>query len=250
MDRPEFTLNPTSCNPMEVIGSAISNLGQSAPLANRFQVGGCNGLGFKPDLTLSLKGGTKRSQHPALRSVITYPTKGDYANIAKAVVTLPASEFIDQAHIGNPCIRPVFAEEKCPKISVLGRAKAWTPLLEKPEEGKVYFRSNGGERKLPDLVIALKGQIPVTLVGFVDSVHKKGSQVSRLRTTFAQVPDAPISKFVLELKGGKEGLLVNSGNLCQIPDKAVVKLTAQNGKTYDTQPAVANSCGKASHKRR
>jgi hypothetical protein len=180
--------------------------------------------------------------NPTSCEVKAYP-KGSYANIARAQVTLPASEFIDQAHIGNPCTRPVFAEEKCPKISILGKAKVWTPLLEQPEEGNVYFRSNGGERELPDIVVALRGQIPLNLVGFVDSQHQKGSEISRLRTTFATVPDAPVTKFVLELKGGKEGLLVNSGNLCKVPNKAIVKLSAQNGRVYNTQPAVKNGCG-------
>ena len=31
-----------------------------------------------------------------------------------------------------------------------------------------------------------------------------------IRTTFESVPDAPVTKFVLEMKGGKKGLLVNS----------------------------------------
>jgi uncharacterized repeat protein (TIGR01451 family) len=242
LDRPEFIRAPTSCAPTSVRGVASGPSG-SAAASDRFQVGGCKGLDFKPKLSLALDGGTKRNQHPALKSVITYP-KGEYANIAKAAVTLPASEFIDQAHIGNPCVRPDFAAEKCPKLSILGRAKAWSPLLDKPLEGKVYFRSNGGERALPDIVLDLKGQIHVVVVGFVDAAHKKGSEVSRLRTTFAQVPDAPVSRFVLELKGGKEGLLVNSGNLCKVPNRALVKLTAQSGKTYDTEPAVANNCGK------
>lgn len=248
MNRPNFTLNPTSCNAMQVLGTATSTLGSVASLSDRFQVGGCNGLGFKPNLTLSLKGGTKRSQHPALKSVINYP-KGSYANIARAAVTLPVSEFIDQNHINNPCTRVQYfagAEpgEKCPVASILGKARALTPLLDAPEEGRVYFRSNGGERELPDLVIALKGQIPVTLVGFVDSKHKKGSEQSQIRTTFASVPDAPVSKFVLELYGGKRGLLVNSANLCKVPNKAIVKLTAHNGKSYDTTPKVTNACGK------
>jgi len=242
LDRPNFTRNPTSCEPMAVAGATTSTLGQVATLQSRFQVGGCKGLGFKPKLKLALKGGTKRRQHPALKSVLTYP-KGEHANISRASVTLPASEFIDQAHIGNPCTRPDFAAGKCPKLSILGRAKAWSPLLDKPLEGKVYFRSNGGDRELPDVVADLNGQIHVVLVGFVDSLRKKGSEVSRLRTTFAQVPDAPVSRFVLELKGGKEGLLVNSGNLCKVPNGAIVKLTGQNGKTYNTEPAVANGCG-------
>lgn len=247
MDKPNFTLNPTSCAQKQITGSVTSTLGNLAPLQNRFQVGACGALGFKPKLSLTLKGGVRRSQHPALKAVLTYP-KGSYANIAKAAVTLPASEFIDQAHVGNPCTRPVFAAEKCPRISVLGKAKVWTPLLDQPEEGKVYFRSNGGERDLPDVVIALKGQVPLTLVGYVDAKHKQGSEESRIRTTFASVPDAPVSRFVLELKGGKEGLLVNSGNLCKVPNKAVVRMTAHNGRTYDTRPGVTNGCGPKSGK--
>ena len=249
MDRPNFTLNPTSCDAMQVLGSATSTLGNVAPLQNRFQVGACGALGFKPKLALSLKGATKRSGHPALKAVVTYP-KGSYANIAKAAVTLPASEFIDNARIGNVCTRPQFAEGKCPPSSVLGKATAYTPLLDKPLTGKVYFRANGGERELPDIVADLNGQIHVVLVGAVDAVHKKGSEVSRVRNTFATVPDAPVSKFVLQLKGGKQGLLVNSGNLCKVPNRAVVKLTAQNGKVYDTNRAVANSCGKGKKSRR
>jgi hypothetical protein len=240
MDRSNFTLNPTNCGAMQILGSATSTLGNVASLSQRFQVGECNKLGFKPKLTLGFKGGHRRTKHPALKSVVTYP-RGSYANIAKAAVTLPGSEIIDQNHIGNPCTRPVFLEGRCPKISVLGRAKAWSPLLDKPLEGKVYFRSNGGERALPDVVADLNGQIHVVLVGAVDTVTPKTNP--RIRTTFFAVPDAPVSKFVLELKGGKEGLLVNSENVCKSPQVAVVKLTAQNGKTYDTTPTVANSCG-------
>jgi hypothetical protein len=53
------------------------------------------------------------------------------------------------------------------------------------------------------------------------------------------------------MQGGKKGLLVNSENLCspQAKTKATVALTAQSGKALDTRPAVANSCGRKSHKR-
>ena len=43
-------------------GSALSVLNGSAPLTQRFQVGGCPALGFKPKLALRLKGGTKRTR--------------------------------------------------------------------------------------------------------------------------------------------------------------------------------------------
>jgi hypothetical protein len=81
------------------------------------------------------------------------------------------------------------------------------------------------------------------LVGFVDSAHKKGSESSRVRTTFATVPDAPVSKFILELKGGKKGLLVNSANICKVPNLAIVKMTGQNNKAQDTDQRIGTSCG-------
>ncbi|HVO55046.1 MAG TPA: hypothetical protein VMT37_11605 [Solirubrobacterales bacterium] len=247
MDRPDFTFNPTSCNPMAVTGLATSSQGATAPLSERFQVGACGALGFKPSLSLALKGKPQRTQHPALRAVLSFPKSGDFANIARAAVTLPHAEIIDQAHVGNPCTRPQFAEGRCPKISVLGTAKAWTPLLDKPLEGKVYFRSNGGERELPDIVADLNGQIHVVLVGAVDTVTPKTN--ARIRTTFFAVPDAPVSRFQLQLKGGKEGLLVNSQNLCASTQRAVVRFTAQNGKLADSEPLMQTSCGRETAKR-
>jgi hypothetical protein len=241
VDRSQFTLNPTSCEPMAVTGQAISTTGQVANLSNRFQVGGCRALDFTPKLSLSLKGGTKRSQHPALKLVLTKPT-ANQANVRRFALTLPSSEFIDQDHIGNPCTRPRFAEGTCPPISVLGTAKVFTPLLDKPLEGKVYFRANGGVRTLPDVVLDLKGQVSFQLVGFVDSVVRKGSEESRLRTTVALSPDAPFSKAIVELKGGKSGVLVNSKNLCKINPRADVKMAAYNGRVKNFKQVIGTSC--------
>ena len=204
MDRPSFTLNPTNCEPSAVTGTATSTLGTVTPLSAYFQASDCGALAFKPKLSLALKGGTKRNDHPALHSVLTYPQGPGYANIGKAVVTLPPTEFIDNAHIQNPCTRVQFNAHQCPKGSILGKAKATSPLLDAPLEGPVYFRSNGGERLLPDLVVDLNGQLHVTLVGFVDA------RKAHLRTTFQNAPDAPVSKFTIELKGGKQGLLARS----------------------------------------
>jgi uncharacterized repeat protein (TIGR01451 family) len=245
LDRPSFTLNPTSCEPKAIEGQVTTQANQTAPLKNRFQVGECGRLKFKPKLALSLRGSTQRAKNPALKAVLTQPA--GQANIAKVSVVLPKSEFIDNRHIGTPCTRVQFDAgagngARCPAKSILGRAKAWTPLLDKPLEGPVYFRSNGGERELPDLVASLGGQVHLNVVGFIDSVHKKGQEVSRTRNTFSAVPDAPVSKFVLELSGGKKGLLQNSANLCKVKNVATVKLSAQNGKTADLSAPIANDC--------
>jgi hypothetical protein len=241
VNRDQFALNPTSCEAKAVSGQIITTTGAVAPLTNRFQVGGCKGLDFSPQLALSLKGATKRTGHPAFKAVLTQ-ARGQ-ANIGRTSVALPPTEFIDPLHVANPCTRPQFAAHNCPAASILGKATAYSPLLDAPLSGKVYFRSNGGERALPDVVADLNGQVHLVVVGQVDALHKKGSEESRVRTTFATVPDAPVSKFVLELKGGKKhGLLVNSANICKTPNKAIVKMSGQNGKTHDSEPKIATSC--------
>jgi hypothetical protein len=235
VDRDGFTLNPTSCDPMKVASTITGVGGASASPSDRFQVGSCERLGFQPKLSLSVKGGTKRHDFPKFKAVLS-ASKGE-ANIGKVSVKLPHSEFLEQGHIGTVCTRPQFAAEQCPAKSIYGYAKAWTPLLDRPLEGPVYLRANGGERELPDLVAALHGQIDVDLAGYIDSVH------GQIRNRFNLVPDAPVSRFVLEMKGGKKGLLVNSANLCRSTNRATVKMDGQNGKVDDFSPVLRNSCG-------
>lgn len=232
IDRPEFTLNPTDCDPMQVAGTATSSEGASATLATRFQVGNCANLGFKPKLSLKLEGGTKRGGHPALRATLKMPQGG--ANIARAQVSLPRSEFLDQAHIRTVCTRVQFAARQCPKAAIYGRAKAVTPLLDRPLEGPVYLRSSNNP--LPDLVADLRGDIHVVLVGRIDSIR------GGIRTTFESPPDAPVRKFTLSMQGGKKGLLVNSTNICAKTHRAQVRFVGQNGRVADSNPALGNSC--------
>lgn len=243
IDRSQFTLNPTNCEAMALTGEAISLSGQAAPLHNRFQVGGCKGLDFRPRLALRVFGKTNRNAKPRFRAVLQ-ASLGE-ANIKRAQVNLPHSEFLEQGHIKTVCTRVQYAlgdgnGSACPKGSIYGYARAWTPLLDRPLQGPVYLRSSSHE--LPDLVAALNGQVQITLVGKVDSGPNKG-----IRNTFEVVPDAPVSKFILTMKGGKKGLLVNSENLCRKHAKAraIVRLTGQNGAVEHWKPKVRNSCGKS-----
>jgi hypothetical protein len=237
LGRPGFTLNPSSCEAMSIDGQVGTQAGQSVSVSNRFQVGECGRLGFKPSLKISLKGQVRRTGHPALKAVLTYPKTGEYANIARAQVALPHSEFLDQGNIGKACTKPLLAAQACPAKSIYGKAKAWTPLLDKPVEGPVYLVGGYGY-KLPALVAELNGQIRVALVGRVDTGKNKG-----IRTTFEAVPDAPVERFVLEMKGGKKyGLLENSENICKKKQTANASFTAQNGRTLSLTPKIANSC--------
>lgn len=241
VDRKDFTLNPTGCAKKEIQATVTAASGATATPTDEFKATNCAKLGYKPRLKLSLKGDTKRTGHPAVRAVLTQG-RGQ-SNTAKATVILPVSEFIDQNHVNNPCTRVQFNAGNCPKLSILGRATATTPLLDAPLRGPVYFRSNGGARELPDIVADLHGPIHVILVGFVDAVHKKGSETSRIRTRFATVPDAPVTKFTMNLFGGrKKGLLVNSRNLCKTKRRAKISFEAQNGRTRALNAKIATNC--------
>jgi hypothetical protein len=247
VNRKEFTLNGTNCQKGATAGvlkgggaDPTNPAAFSAfPVSDPTQGTGCNKLKFKPKLKLRLFGATKRNQNPRLRAALVTRT-GD-ANVARASVALPHAIFLDQASLAKVCTRVQFAAAECPKKSVYGHARAFSPLLGKPLEGPVYLRSSSNP--LPDLVAHLEGQVDIDLVGRIDSF--KGG----IRTTFDRVPDVPVTKFVLTLPGGKHGLLVASTNLCRKPVRAIVQLKGQNGKKANRKTKVRTPCGKSSKKK-
>ncbi|HEX6228007.1 MAG TPA: hypothetical protein VFZ41_00935, partial [Solirubrobacterales bacterium] len=271
LDRPNFSLNPTNCSPMPVTGTingggsnpadpaAFSSVLVSAP----FQVGGCDALGFRPKIFLRLFGARRRAKNPKLRAVVI-ARPGD-ANVSRAVATLPRGLILDQGNIGKVCTRVQYAAGACPKNSIYGFARAFTPLLDEPLQGPVILRSS--DNLLPDLVASLRGQFEIDLVGRTDSV--KG----RIRNTFDVVPDVPVSKFILTVRGGKRGILTNSRNLCvkkkvgkgkrarkragkRRKMRAFVRFFAHSGKRVKLRPKLRLPCkkqrrrGSRAHRRR
>jgi hypothetical protein len=252
IDRPDFMVNPTSCERFGVTstlngsGASFSNPvdDTTAAVTNPFQVSFCSSLNFKPNIALRLRGGTRRGQFPSLTATVT-PRQGE-ANIGKAAVNLPPSLFLEQGHIGTICSRAQSAAGRCPAESIYGKARAISPLLDEPLEGPVYLRASNN--KLPDLVAAISGRgIRIDVVGRIDS--KRGG----MRATYDVLPDAPVSKFVLTLKGGKHGLLVNSDNTCKDP-RATARMIGQNNKGVVLKPVVVNAAckkkgGKGAHEK-
>jgi hypothetical protein len=242
VNRPNFTFNPTDCNPFATKagiwggGSNVFSIADDAPVAReaRYQAASCASLGFKPRLSLKLKGGTSRGAHPKLRGVFK-PRAGD-ANLKGLVLRFPRSAFLDQGHIRTICTRVQFAAKNCPAGAVYGHARAFTPILDEPLEGPVYLRSS--DHNLPDFVAALHGLVDVEAVARIDS--KQGG----IRTTFTDVPDAPITKVVINMQGGKKGLIVNSTNLCGAKHHASAHLDAHNGKQLAIKPEMQADCAK------
>ncbi|MGH2937508.1 MAG: hypothetical protein ACRDPE_05240 [Solirubrobacterales bacterium] len=240
LKRKEFTLNGTNCNKNATVGSIAGGGGEPANSSawSQFKVNvpfqgeGCENLDFTPGLKVRLFGQTRRAKHPKLKATLT--TKEGQANTALASVALPHAIFLDQASLGTVCTRPQFAAGQCPTKSRYGFARAWTPLLSHPVEGPVYLRSSNNT--LPDMVADLHGQVSIVLDGRIDSF--KGG----IRTTFAGIPDLPVSKFVLTLPGGKHGLLQASTNLCAKPVKGIIRLEGQNGKKVSRHPRIQTPC--------
>jgi hypothetical protein len=246
VNKDDFALTGTNCSKFATAG-ALRGGGadptnpatfSSFPVSDPVQLNNCDPLKFRPKLNLRLFGATKRNKHPRLRAVLK-ARAGD-ANIARASVGLPHALFLDQASLSAICTRVQFAANECPRKSIYGKARAFTPLLGQPLEGPAYLRSSNNP--LPDLVAHLEGQVDIDLVGRIDSF--KGG----IRTTFDRVPDVPVSKFTMILPGGKHGLLVASKNLCKGKGvKAIVRFKAQNGKKVGKRSQLKTPCGQKSH---
>jgi len=244
INRDKFMLNPTNCAAQATAGTikgggadptdpaAFSSYAVSDP----FQATGCNKLGFKPQLKVKLNGPTTRAKNPRLTAILT--AKNGQANVARTALVMPHSLFLDQGHIGTVCTRPQLASHSCPKASVYGHAEAKSPLLDQKLKGKVFLVSSNHE--LPDLLVDLRGQVEIYLRGVISS--KNGG----LKTVFNNVPDVPVSKFTLKMKGGKKSLLVNSTNTCAKPQRAKLNIKGQNGKKVTNKKFKLNvvSCGK------
>ncbi len=204
VNRPNWTFNPTSCEPEATTatiwggGADVFSAADDVPfgLSARFQAADCASLGFKPKLGLKLRGGTKRGKFPALHAVYSPRGQGD-ANLSRLALTFPHSEFIEQGHFRTICTRVQFAAgagfgSECPKGSVYGHVKVWTPLLDEPLSGPVYLRSSN--HNLPDAVFALHGIADIELATRIDSTH------GRLRAIVGGAPDAPVSRAVVDMQ--------------------------------------------------
>jgi hypothetical protein len=235
LDRAGFTLNPTSCRPIKIATTLSAASGASLEKTNSFQAADCGNLAFKPRLNLSLSGSTAHGGHPALSATLRYP-RGRGANLRRVTVALPGTELLDSSRIRSVCTAPQLASQQCPRNSVYGRAKAFSPLLRGPLEGPVFLSTGSGGR-LPDLTVDLEGEIDLVLHGHIGTDPAGG-----LSATFAKVPDAPISRFELHLDGGQRGLLQNSADICRSPQRALVRLIGQNQRAVSSSPALLARC--------
>ena len=237
MNRTGFTFNPTSCEPMGVGGEETSTLNQTAGLSNRFQVGGCQGLPFKPAMAISTQGKTSKANGASLNVKVSQ--QSGEADIHKVDLTLPTALPARLTTLQQACTEAQFAANPagCPAGSFIGTAKAVTPILSVPLTGPAILVSHGGAA-FPDVVFLLQANerganIRIDLDGKTDI--KKGVTYSRFET----VPDAPITSFETNLPQGPHSVLAATANLCTTKLAIPTQLVGQNGATLNQSTKVA-----------
>jgi len=257
---------------MSITGTVSGVEGASAAVSSRFQVTGCAGLAFKPKLTASTSGKTSKANGASLHVKLVPPHEGpqsgtsasgtgstsgtsgsasgssaqtEEANIARVKVDLPKQLPSRLTTLQKACTAAVFDANPaaCPAASIVASAKAITPILPVPLEGPAYFVSHGNEA-FPQLILVLQGYgITIDLVG--DTFISKAGITS---STFAHVPDAPVSSFELTLPQGKYSALTANANLCTVKGglKMPTEFVGQNGAViHQSTPISVSGCPKA-----
>jgi hypothetical protein len=226
MSREHFIFNPTDCDPLAVNATLTSALGATVPASTRFQVTNCTSLAFTPKFTVTTSGKTSRADGASLDARIQVPEGELQANFARVKVELPKALPSRLTTLQKACTAQVFQANPaaCPSASLVGYAKATTPLLPVTLTGPAYFVSHGGEA-FPSLIVVLQGYgVRVDLVGST-FISKKGITSS----TFASVPDVPVDMFELYLPEGPYSALAANGSLCKQRLSIGTELVAQDG---------------------
>jgi hypothetical protein len=112
-------------------------------------------------------------------------------------------------------------------------------VLPEKLRGSAYLVSHGGEA-FPDLDLVLEGDGGVKVILTGNTNIKNGITSS----TFASIPDVPVSSFELNLPVGPHSALTAIGNLCLKPLLMPTTITAQNGAVIKQNTRISVSgCG-------
>jgi uncharacterized repeat protein (TIGR01451 family) len=253
IDRHDFMINPTSCEPFNfsatVIGAGADPTNPAGydpvTVSTPFRVTACQALKFAPKFAVSTSAKTSRIDGASLHVDLSYPAGalGNDANIKEVKVDLPEQLPSRLPTLQKACTEAQFQTNPagCPPASRIGSATAVTPILPVPLAGPAFFVSNGSA-KWPELVIVLQGDgVTIDLHGET-LISKQGVTSS----TFHAVPDQPVSSFELTLPEGPYSALTALGNLCaptstvKVKKRVTVKVHGRRKtitrKVEETQP--------------
>ena len=238
LNRPGFLLNPTNCGALATESTLTSTFGATEGLSSPFQVSNCSSLAFKPSFKAATSGKTSKANGASLETTINQP--GGEANIKSVLIQLPEQLPSRLSTLQKACPEATFAANpySCPAGSLVGGARANTPVLPGKMTGPVYLVSHGGAA-FPDADLVLEANgVRVIVVG--NTKIKKGITT----TNFAAVPDVPVTSITVNLPLGPHSAFAANGNLCTSSVVMPTTITAQNGKVLKQNTKVAVSgCG-------
>ena len=250
IDRSNFTINPTACEPRPISSTLTSSLGGVASTSTPLHAENCDELAFKPTFKASTNGKTSRAAGASLTVKLTMPIGlGTQSNIRTVKVDLPKQLPSRLTTLQQACTERQFNANPagCPKASMIGYAKATTPILPEPLTGPAIFVSHGGE-EFPSLILVLQGYgFTIDLVGST-YIDKNGITSS----TFKMIPDEPVGSFQLTMPQGKYSALGANlpvkakGSFCGQKLAMPTAFTAQNGMViHQSTPISVTGCPKA-----
>lgn len=231
IDRRDFMRNPSSCGEKTVLGHFDALGGGAADAGSSLTFTDCARLAFGPRMRafLGSKGRTRAGSHPPFVTAIT--AGANDAAIGRAYVRLPKALATNVTALNAACEQADLDAGRCSKRARIATARAISPLFADPVTGPVYLVKR--DRGLPKLVVALRNPIAIQFEGIV-TVGKGG----RIATNFRQVPDLPVTKFVLRFHGGRYGALAATRNLCKGRLALPTKFRGQNGKVRTQRPRI------------
>jgi hypothetical protein len=238
INRQGFERNPTNCAELVTETTLTGSLGASSTVKTPFQAEGCGSLGFTPSFAATTSAKTSKVNGASLETTISQPE--GQANMKSVLVTLPKQLPSRLSTLQKACLQATFQANPlaCPEVSMVGTARAITPLLPGKMEGPAYLVSHGGAA-FPDLDLVLENKgVRVIVVGNTDI--KNGITT----TNFAANPDVPVSSVTVSLPTGPHSALAAFGNLCTAPLYMPTVITAQNGKQFKQKTKInVKSCG-------
>lgn len=215
VDRERFMFNATRCVPMAVGAQLTSTAQGSADYGHPYQARGCKALPYRPRLLLRVgaRGRTKRDRKTPLTAVLTQPV--GQANNKVVSVLLPKTVNARLEVLNEACELEDYRAERCGDRGLIGDASAITPVLRDPLRGRVYLVRNP-TRRLPDIMVALRGQVAIDVTGIVNVAPR----TFRLGTRFTTIPDVPLTRFRMTFHGTGRALLGTAKDLCARSSRA------------------------------
>lgn len=231
--RRPFLTNPSSCGNKTITIDATTKAGTKASAATEpFTIAGCDNLAFAPKLIATVGGPAKS---PSFTTSVL-GTDGE-STLQALQLTLPPALNASLKALGRTCPQATYNAGGCAADAVIGSVRAESPLIPLPLTGPVTLVKLDGQ-VLPALAMKLRGAFNL------DLLVQNGIAGGRLQSSITGVPDAPISRFDLNLAA--DGLLQSSTKaLCSTPQNADGSFTAHSGKIVTSVVAVDVSavCG-------